>query len=97
MVDDVLEALKRVIDPELGINMVDLGLVYDVQIEGQQIQVAMTMTTPACPLSATLIEQTTSILRQHFPGFSIQVELVWEPRWHPLLMSPQVRDRLGWA
>ena len=97
MVDDVLEALKQVIDPEVGINLVDLGLVYEVQAEDTHIQVAMTMTTPACPLSATLTEQAGSVLHQCFPGFSVQVELVWEPRWHPLLIAPEVRGRLGWV
>ena len=96
--DAVLEALKNVIDPELGINIVDLGLIYDIRLEGQQIQVSMTMTTPACPLSATLTEQAASVLRQRFPDVTdVQIDLVWEPLWHPLMMSSQIRESLGWA
>ncbi|MEO8392654.1 MAG: metal-sulfur cluster assembly factor [Chloroflexota bacterium] len=96
--DDVLEALKCVIDPELGINIVDLGLVYDVQIDEKHIQVSMTMTTPACPLSAALTAEAETVLRQRFPDYTVaKVELVWEPRWHPLMMAWEVRERLGWA
>ena len=94
--DAVREVLReRVIDPELGINVVDLGLIYDVEISGGQISVDMTLTTPGCPLAGTLAAQVEEVLRQAFPGFDVEVSLVWEPRWTPELMSEEARRHFG--
>ncbi|HHE48115.1 MAG TPA: metal-sulfur cluster assembly factor [Candidatus Acetothermia bacterium] len=94
--DAVREVLReRVIDPELGINIVDLGLIYDVEISGGQISVDMTLTTPGCPLAGTLAAQVEEVLRQAFPGFDVEVSLVWEPRWTPELMSEEARRHFG--
>jgi metal-sulfur cluster biosynthetic enzyme len=94
----VRKALRHVIDPELGINVVDLGLVYNITVEDGRVSIAMTMTTPACPLGETLTEQAESTVWQNVPGVtSVTVDLVWEPPWRPSMMSDTAREELGWA
>jgi len=95
---DVLDALETVIDPELGMNIVDLGLVYEVLLEHGAASISMTMTTPACPLASHLVDQVKTTLSSRFPALqSIDVQLVWEPAWNPLMMSWKVREQFGWT
>jgi metal-sulfur cluster biosynthetic enzyme len=95
--EQVLATLTKVPDPEIGINIVDLGLVYGIQISGDSVRIAMTMTTPACPLHAHLRQAVDEAVRHHLPEVkSLEVDLVWEPPWHPMLMSPRARRQLGW-
>jgi len=94
-----LDALKQVIDPELGINLVDLGLVYDVAIEGADVHVKMTLTTPGCPMHDSLVMGAERALRR-IPGVgSTAVELVWSPSWNPNMISPEgiAAMRRGWG
>jgi metal-sulfur cluster biosynthetic enzyme len=94
--DDILAALKAVIDPELGINIVDLGLVYRAERFGGVIAVRMTMTTPSCPLGEMLLDEVRAVLQKQFPqAADISVELVWDPPWSAELMSPAARAQLG--
>lgn len=87
----VADALRTVIDPEVGINIVDLGLVYDVRVEAGRVEIDLTMTTPACPLSSYIIREIERAL-QPLPGVeSAGVELVWSPRWSPAMMDEAVR------
>ena len=99
MADPILDALRNVIDPELGINVVDLGLIYSAgMLPNGEIHVEMTMTTPMCPLSAHLIAQVRDALRKAFPGCrGIHVHLVWEPAWDPSMMSAAARAQMGWG
>jgi metal-sulfur cluster biosynthetic enzyme len=94
--DDIRDALKAVIDPELGINIVDLGLVYQALRNGDDIHIELTMTTPACPLGDMMTEEIKLVLQQRFPDVhSVRVELVWDPPWSPELMSEESRQQLG--
>jgi metal-sulfur cluster biosynthetic enzyme len=96
MDDDILTALKAVIDPELGINIVDLGLVYDAKRIANRIYIALTMTTPACPLGEMMSEEIKLVLRDRFPDTQdVRVELVWDPPWSPELMTDESRRQLG--
>jgi len=96
MDDDILSALKTVIDPELGINIVDLGLIYHAARNANKIDIALTMTTPACPLGEMMSEEIKLVLRNRFPDLTdVQVELVWDPPWSPELMSEESRRQLG--
>ncbi len=96
MNDDIFAALKTVIDPELGINIVDLGLVYHAARDAHGIDIALTMTTPACPLGEMMTEEIKLVLRDRFPDTpDIHVELVWDPPWSPDLMSEESRRQLG--
>lgn len=93
----VLELLSAIPDPELGIGIVDLGLIYGIDIKGQNVRVEMTMTTPACPLHAHLRQSIEDKIQTRLPGVgAVEVVLVWDPPWHPMLMSPDARRRLGW-
>jgi metal-sulfur cluster biosynthetic enzyme len=92
-----LGCLYDVIDPELGINIVDLGLVYNLDVDGGRVRVEMTMTTPACPLHDYLTEQVEQAIRAEMPDArSIAVHLVWDPPWGPERMSRVARQELGW-
>jgi metal-sulfur cluster biosynthetic enzyme len=93
----VLEALKEVIDPELGINVVDLGLIYDIAIDGSDVHITMTLTTPGCPLHESIAEAVDEVVRLMVPGAgAVEVELVWDPQWTPDRISEQGRLELGW-
>jgi metal-sulfur cluster biosynthetic enzyme len=96
MNDDILAALKTVIDPELGINIVDLGLVYHASRTANGINIELTMTTPACPLGELMTEEIKLVLRDRFPELpDLRVEIVWDPPWSPELMSEESRRQLG--
>ncbi|MCW5797413.1 MAG: Fe-S protein maturation auxiliary factor YitW [Nitrospira sp.] len=92
----IMEALRQVVDPELGINIVDLGLVYGSELRDGQVHVTMTMTTPACPMEELLMEMVHSaILRELSEARSVDVNLVWDPPWKPDMMSPAAKAQLG--
>lgn len=78
---EVFETLKYIIDPEVGINIVDLGLVYSVSLEGEQLTVELTLTTPGCPMGGTIVTAAEQILLKRFPDLDVKVELVWVPMW----------------
>ena len=95
--DDILESLKEVYDPEIGINIVDLGLIYDViKHEDGQVDVKMTLTSPACPLGPVIIDQVQYIAGR-LPGVEhTNVEFVWTPTWDPREMaSEEAKAELG--
>lgn len=93
----VWDALKDVIDPEIGVNIVDLGLVYDLDIRQGHVEVAMTLTTPACPLGSYFTQRIPRVLSERIPEIgSVAVRFVWEPRWNPRMMSETAKQRLGW-
>jgi metal-sulfur cluster biosynthetic enzyme len=94
--DDVLEALKAVIDPELGINIVDLGLVYDVDISEGNVHVTYTLTTMGCPIGP-LVEAQMHQLIDPLPGIdSFEAEMVLRPPWSPEMMSEEAKEALGY-
>jgi metal-sulfur cluster biosynthetic enzyme len=95
---DVIEALKTVQDPEAGMSIVDLGLVYGVVVEPECVRVEMTMTSPACPVGAYLVDESAAAIRAIAPeGTDVQVDLVWEPPWTPERMSAEAQSRFGWS
>jgi len=95
--EEVLERLKPVVDPEMGIGIVDLGLVYDAVVgnEGKLVEVKMTLTTPMCPYGPMLVGQVRDIL-DAIPGVEqYRVDLVWDPPWDPRTMaSDEAKDQL---
>lgn len=96
--EQIATALREVIDPEVGINILDLGLVYRVEVDLPRVIVQMTMTTPACPLGPYLTTQVEDALRRHLPAAEeIRVDIVWEPAWSPEHISDEGRRQLGWA
>ncbi len=93
--DVVTEALKEVYDPELHYNIVDLGLVYDVEIKDGAVHILMTLTTPACPIGPMVIEQIQENVGL-VPGVKdVDVEITFDPLWSPDMMSEEARADLG--
>ncbi len=95
-VDRVRDALRLVIDPEIGVNIVDLGLVYEVTVTNSDVHVELTMTTPACPLSEYVTTNAEATIWQNVPGVTaVNIDLVWEPAWNPDMISDEARRQLG--
>jgi metal-sulfur cluster biosynthetic enzyme len=93
---DIRAALRQVIDPEIGVNIVDLGLVYRIEVDGARVRIAMTMTSPACPLADYLKDLVTSAVRDRVPDVTdVDIVLEWEPPWDPGMMSEDARRQLG--
>lgn len=90
-----LDALAEVWDPELGLDVVSLGLVYDVRVEGDRVEVDMTLTTPGCPVSEQLPAAADAALRAALPGTEVRVHVVWDPPWTPERLTPMALERLG--
>ena len=92
---DIREALRSVVDPELGVNIVDLGLGYRIEVEGAHVRVTMTMTSPACPLVDYLKELIDSAITQRIPDVAdVDIVVEWEPPWDPDMMSDEARRQL---
>ena len=94
-VDTVREALRTVVDPELGFNIVDLGLIYTIDLNGGDVLVEMTLTSPGCPSAGQLIGQADAAVRDLEGVDKVSVELVWEPYWSPERVDPKLRAYLG--
>jgi metal-sulfur cluster biosynthetic enzyme len=94
-VDQAKLVLRRVKDPELNLNIVDLGLVYDVQVENNVVKVDMSLTSPGCPSGPEIMSEAETQLRT-IPGVAdVQVNLVWSPPWTPERIEPRVRAYMG--
>jgi metal-sulfur cluster biosynthetic enzyme len=91
----VTKQLRTVKDPELNLSIVDLGLVYDVEIEGRNVEVKMTLTSPGCPSGPEILGEAEQAVRAMEGVESVKVELVWEPYWSPERIDPRVRSFLG--
>ncbi|MEM0087127.1 MAG: metal-sulfur cluster assembly factor [Candidatus Micrarchaeaceae archaeon] len=96
--DEILEKLRECVDPELGINVVDLGLVYGIEIkENNDVKLTMTMTSPMCPVTSIILAEVQMRLEEIEGIGKIEVELVWEPLWSPDMISPEIKAQLGAA
>jgi metal-sulfur cluster biosynthetic enzyme len=96
--EDICEALRAVEDPEAGMSIVDLGLVYGVEVAPSRIHVRMTMTSPACPVAPYIVEEAVAAIRAAAADVpDVDVELVWDPPWTPERMSASARSRFGWG
>lgn len=95
--DSIRKAIRQVKDPELNLNIIDIGLVYDVEVnEGGDVQVRMTLTSPACPSGPEIIDQVRQVVSDMEGVRSVDVELVWDPFWTPERMDPRVKAFLGY-
>ena len=94
----VREALRQVDDPEAGMNIVDLGLVYSVEVGERTVRVDVTMTTAACPLAEMIVDEARGVVSAVVPeGTAIDVRLVWDPPWTPDRMSGIAKEHFGWT
>jgi metal-sulfur cluster biosynthetic enzyme len=95
--EDVVEALRQVEDPELGMDIVDLGLMYDVTVEGAKVHVLFTLTSMGCPVGP-MIEQQIEEVTRALPGVEeVETELTWDPPWSPEKMSDDAKFILGFG
>jgi metal-sulfur cluster biosynthetic enzyme len=94
-VEQVRDALRAVKDPELNLNVIDLGLVYEIEVrEGGEVHVEMTLTSPGCPVGPEMLSDAQTALRALEGVTKADVVLVWEPYWTPEKMDPRVRSLL---
>ena len=95
--ESVRKALRAVKDPELNLNIIDIGLVYDVDVtEAGDVLVKMTLTSPGCPAGAEIIQNVKDVAGDLEGVGSVDVELVWDPYWTPEMMDPRVKAFLGY-
>ena len=93
--DQIRMALRKVKDPELNLNIVDLGLIYDVSVEGSEVQIDMTLTSPGCPAGPQITGDVERVVKA-VPGVTgINLNIVWQPFWTPDLIEPRVRAYMG--
>lgn len=93
--DAVRKALRQVKDPEIGLNIIDLGLVYDVEVEDGEVHIKMTLTSPGCPVGPQIMGDADQAARMLDGVTGVEVELVWEPFWTPERIDPKVRAFMG--
>lgn len=91
----VRQALRAVKDPEVGLSIIDLGLVYDVEITDGKVDVKMTLTSPGCPVGPQIMAEADETIRAIEGVKDVRIELVWEPFWTPERIDPKVRSYLG--
>ena len=94
-VDDVMDALSNVIDPELGLDFVELGLIYGVEVDDGNVRVTFTLTTPGCPIGPQVSEQIEEFVSDLDDVNAVQSTLTFEPAWSPELMSDDAKFALG--
>ncbi len=94
--EKVLEALRTVRDPEIPIDIVNLGLIYDVGISGKNVHLKMTLTTPGCGMGRTIAKQAEGAVKS-VGAKNVLVEIVWDPPWNPDMMSAEAKERLDIA
>ena len=94
-IDDVMEALENVIDPELGLDFVSLGLVYDVEVEGSEVNITFTLTSPGCPIGPQVTEQMKEFVSEVEGVEKVFPKMVFSPPWSPDRMSEDAKFALG--
>lgn len=95
--EEVLEALKGIYDPEIPVDIVNLGLIYDVAINGEKVSVRMTTTSQGCPVGNFLASEVERVVRRIKGVREASVELVWDPPWSPEMLSEEGKHKLGWT
>ncbi|HWR20620.1 MAG TPA: metal-sulfur cluster assembly factor [Verrucomicrobiae bacterium] len=95
--EQIYNTLRKLIDPELGVNIVDLGLIYNVQIDDGQVGIRMTLTTRGCPLHGTFVQAIERALNELDGVTGVAVEVVWEPAWNPDMITPEGKQAMAGA
>ncbi|MEC8840392.1 MAG: metal-sulfur cluster assembly factor [Candidatus Poribacteria bacterium] len=91
----VLEQIKQVIDPDVGLNIVDMGLIYGVDINDDVVDITMTLTSPGCPAAPQLLNGSQTVVQQLDGVEEVNINVVWTPPWDPEMMSEEAKDELG--
>jgi len=93
--DDIYNILTTVMDPEIEIDIINLGLIYDLKYDGEKVNILMTLSTPSCPLSDAIVQNIKESIRNKHPDFIIEVEITFEPLWNADMISDQGKEMLG--
>lgn len=93
--ETIREALRQVKDPELDLNIIDLGLVYDVEVTGGDVRIDMTLTSPGCPAGPMITNDAYKAVRALEGVKDVNIEIVWEPYWTPDRIDPKIRAMMG--
>ena len=93
--EEILEQLKAVSDPEIGMDVVNLGLIYEVEINGERVYIKMTMTAPTCPVTPWILSEAQRIVENMEGVEAADIELVWEPPWNPSMMTDYAKEQLN--
>ena len=95
--EKIVALLRGVIDPELMVNIIDLGLVYKAEHKDaeKKIKIEMTLTSPGCPMGEVITKDARELLKFHYPDFEVEINLVWEPVWNPEMLTAQGKSALG--
>ena len=94
-VKQILDALKGCVDPELGIGIVDMGLIYGISINGSDVKLTMTMTSPMCPVTSIILADAQLRIKAIEGAGKVDIDLVWEPAWSPEMMSEDTKAQLS--
>lgn len=89
------DALKQIYDPEVGINIVDMGLIYSLEVEDSKVDLTMTLTSPGCPAGPQILSQVDGALKALDGVDDVDIKVVWSPPWTPDMLSEEARDQLG--
>lgn len=94
----VISILTQVVDPELGINVIDLGLIYEIAINenAKEILLIMTLSTPSCPVGGIIKSNVQLMIEEAFPEYTVAIDLVFEPRWSLEMVTDEGKSALGW-
>jgi metal-sulfur cluster biosynthetic enzyme len=93
--EQILEEMKQVSDPEIGMDVVNLGLVYDVTINGDSVYIKMTMTAPTCPVTPWILSEAQRVVENISGVEAADIELVWVPPWNPSMMTDEAKEALN--
>jgi metal-sulfur cluster biosynthetic enzyme len=91
----IYEKLKEIYDPEVGINIVDMGLIYSLDIADSKVEITMTLTSPGCPAGPQILSQVDSQVKTVDGIEDVDIKVVWSPPWSPDMLSEEARDQLG--
>lgn len=91
----IYERLKHIYDPEVGINIVDMGLIYSLDIADNKVEITMTLTSPGCPAGPQILSQVDSQVKTLDGIEEVDIKVVWSPPWSPDMLSEEARDQLG--
>jgi metal-sulfur cluster biosynthetic enzyme len=93
--EDIRKALSWVIDPEIGLNIIDLGLVYGIEVGEGKVVIVMTLTTQGCPVHDSMKQSVKNVVNRLEPGKQVEIQVVWDPPWTPERMTQSARSYLG--
>ena len=93
--EEILEEMKQVSDPEIGMDVVNLGLVYDITINGDRVYIKMTMTAPTCPVTPWILSEAQRVVENINGVEAADIEVVWDPPWNPSMMTDEAKEALN--